>query len=172
MRRILSRRDLTNPGLPGFARFWGSGFSDSGLEGQTAQVAVYPRILPKDFLQESFANFRALRPASPAADGTTFLKESYRQAGRHELLDFPARKFFATAAAGNARGIEPETFLKESSQPFALPWGEEFPTGKHRDPLSQSIDERVRPRDFLQESFPRASGNPLRRGGRIMHLPE
>jgi hypothetical protein len=71
----------TNPGLPGFARFWGPGFLQTPLLGQRAADAARARLATKTFLQESI---RA-RP-----DGSRPSTGSDRRRGER---NFPVGKF-------------------------------------------------------------------------------
>jgi hypothetical protein len=70
----------TNPGLPGFARFWGRGFPQTPLLGQSAADAARAS-LAKTFLQESI-------PARPAGG-----RHSTRSDWRRGERNFPVGKF-------------------------------------------------------------------------------
>jgi hypothetical protein len=71
----------TNPGLPGFARFWGPAFPQTPLLGQRASDAARARLASKTFLQESM---RARPDGSWPANGSD---------GGRCARNFPTGKF-------------------------------------------------------------------------------
>jgi hypothetical protein len=71
----------TNPGLPGFARFWGPRFSQTRLSGTSAADAARAQLVAKTFLQESI-------PASPIGSRLANGADCRRE------RNFPTGKFF------------------------------------------------------------------------------
>ncbi len=114
MRAVHLNRAPTNPGLPGFARFWGSAFAHSAQEPQIAFLQCLGRIAGKTFLQESFVATEAGQPVSGSSLEKTFFKESFEFRTRCGATGDPTGRHLANRRQGRAAARRAKTFLQES----------------------------------------------------------